>query len=57
MNGETGTFADIFIETDRNFTTTYTTIFSVKKINIVHNFTMNFMRFNVYGGISSSGHV
>ena len=57
MNGETGTFADIFIETDRNFTTTYTTIFSVKKINIVHNFTMNFMRFNVYGGISSSGYV
>ena len=75
MNGETDTFADIFIVIDREFMTTlpmnihfqiswcntftdklYTTIFAGKKINIVPNFAMNFMRFNVYGR-SSSGYV
>ena len=72
MNGETGTFADIFIVIDREFMTTlpmnfhfqiswcntftdilYTTIFAGEKINIVPNFTMNFMRFNVYQRSSS----
>ena len=78
MNGETSTFADIFIAIDGEFTTTftfsmninsqiywcntfndifYTTILAGKKINIVPNFTKTFMRFNVYGRISSSGYV
>ena len=35
----------------------YTAIFAGKKINIVPNFIMNFMRFNVYGRIGSSGYV
>ena len=77
MNGETSTFADIFIVINRVFTTTftflmninsqvyccnsftdilYTAIFAGKKINIVSNFTMNFMRYNVYGKIGSSGY-
>ena len=35
----------------------YTAIFAGKKINIVPDFTMNFMIFNVYGRIGSSGYV
>ena len=78
MNREIVTFADIFIVTQREFTTTfafpmnihsqiywcntftnmlYTTIFAGKKVNIVPNFKINFMRFNVHGRISSSSYV
>ena len=32
----------------------YTTIFAGKKVNIVSNLKIDFMRFNAYGKISSS---
>ena len=35
----------------------YTAIFADKKINVVPNFAMNFMRFNIYGRIDFSGYV
>ena len=35
----------------------YTATFAGKKINIVPNFTMNFIRFNVYLRIGSFGYV
>ena len=35
----------------------YTAIFAGKKINAVPNFTISFMRFNIYGRIDSSDYV